>query len=46
MWRTLMKAARRLKDAEGKDTIYSAALFKRLAAAATELAVRADFIPA
>lgn len=43
-WRGLMKAARTLKRAEGRDTIFSASLFKRTVAASTELASRAGFI--
>lgn len=45
-WRKLMRGARRLKRAEGRRTIYTATLFKRLTAAATEIAVRDNFISA
>jgi hypothetical protein len=44
MWRRLMRAGRRLKHNEGRDTIYTASLFRRLTGAATELAVREGFI--
>ena len=46
MWRRLMRAGRRLKHNEGRDTIYTASLFRRLTGAATELAVREGFIVA
>ena len=45
MWRWLMRAGRRLKNDQGRDTIFTASLFRRLTSAATELAVRAGFIP-
>ena len=44
LWTKLMKAARNLKLSEGRDTIFSRTLFKRLVAAASELGVRAQLI--
>ena len=43
-WRRLMRAARSLRRAERRQTIFSASLFKRTVAASTELASRAGFI--
>ncbi len=44
LWRKLMKVARALKRTERRDSIFSRAMFKRLVAAAAELATQAHLI--
>lgn len=45
LWKRLMKATRELKRTQGRSTIFSRTLFKRVVAAATVLATETNLIP-
>lgn len=46
MWRRLMKVARTLKVLHHRDTVYSRTMFRRLVAAATQLAIDGGLLTA